>query len=175
MYDPSHRRTTHEIRARQHPVVVRNVGGVTEAVEVLVVATVIAVVSAAKAEPRGPFAEWLDAKEEVGDTKTVDAIVPGAGVGRHRAQPRVADVAHVVLVVEVEAGDVEVDARAIKIDGEGVAAACAVERATAAQGVAGRGEQPEESGAEVTADEALEGLPADLAEGDEDPTIVSRS
>jgi hypothetical protein len=32
---------------------VRNVGGVTEAVEVLVVATIVAVVSAAKAEPRG--------------------------------------------------------------------------------------------------------------------------
>ena len=172
-YDPSHRRTTHEIRARQHPVVVRNVGGVTEGVEVLVVATVVAVVSAAKAEPRGPFAEWLDAKEEVGDTKTVDAIVPGAGVGRHRAQPRVADVAHVVLVVEVEAGDGELDALGGgKVDSEAVRAAVAVERATAAEDVVGGGEETEEGGAEVAADEADEALPAGLAERSADATVL---
>ena len=151
----------------------RNVGGVTEGVEVLVVATVVAVVSAAKAEPRGPFAEWLDAKEEVGDTKTVDAIVPGAGVGRHRAQPRVADVAHVVLVVEVEAGDGELDALGGgKVDSEAVRAAVAIERATAAEDVVGGGEETEEGGAEVAADEADEALPAGLAERSADATVL---
>ena len=145
----------------------------TEAVEVLVVATVVAVVSAAKAEPRGPISEWLDAKEEVGDTKTVDTIVPGAGMGRHRAQPRVADVAHVVLVVEVEASDGELDAlRGGKVDSEAVRAAVAIERATAAEDVVGGGEETEEGGAEVAADEADEALPAGLAERSADATVL---
>ena len=57
----SHRRTTHEIRARQHPVVVRDVGGVAEVVVVLVATAKVPVGPAAQPEPRGPFAKWLDA------------------------------------------------------------------------------------------------------------------
>jgi hypothetical protein len=88
---------------------------VAEALVVLIVATIVAVVPAAKAEPRRPFAEWLDAEEELGNGKTVDTVVPSAGVGEHHAQPRVADVARVVLVVEVEAGKSEADARASEL------------------------------------------------------------
>ena len=94
-------------------------------------------------------------------------------MGRHRAQPRVADVAHVVLVVEVEAGDGELDALGGgKVDSEAVRAAVAVERATAAEDVVGGGEETEEGGAEVAADEADEALPAGLAERSADATVL---
>jgi hypothetical protein len=81
-------------------------------------------------------------------------------------------VAHVVLVVEVEAGDGELDALGgRKVDSEAVRAAVAVERATAAEDVVGRGEEAEEGGAEVAADEADEALPAGLAERGADATV----
>lgn len=155
---------------RQHTGVVRDVGGVAEAVVVLVVAAVVLVGPAAQAEPRRPLAHRFDTEEEVGDEEAVDAVIPGAGMGGHDAQPRVADVAHVVLVVEVEAGDGEVNARAREVDGEVVRAVMAVERAAAAQGVVGGGEQAEEGRAEVAAGEALEGLPSDFTKGSEDAT-----
>jgi hypothetical protein len=84
---------------------------------------VVAVVPASKAEPRGPFAERLYAEEEVGNAKAVDTVVPGAGVGGYHAQPRVADVAHVVLVIEVETGKAEAGGRAGELDSEVVGAA----------------------------------------------------
>jgi hypothetical protein len=127
----SHRRTTHEIRVRQHPVVVRDVGGVEEVVvvAVLVAAAKGSVGPAAQPEPRGSFAKWLEAEKEVGDAQTVYAIVPGVGVEGYHAQPRLADVAHVVLVVEVEAGDDELDAQGGEVDGGAVRTTTAVERA----------------------------------------------
>ena len=104
--------------------------------------------------------------------ETVDTIVPSVGVGGHHAQPRVADVAHVVLVIEVEAGKDEANARASEVDGEAVGASLAVERTTAAQGVVGRGEDAQEGGAEHTADEADEGHPVLLTESSRDAALL---
>ena len=106
----SHRPRAGEVRRREHAAVVRDVGGVAEAVVVLVAGAVVAVVAAAQADARGPGAERLDAEEEVGEAEAVDAVVPAARVRGHRAAPGLADVAHVVLVVEVQAGEAEVDA-----------------------------------------------------------------
>ena len=150
----------------------RDVGGVAEAVVVLVAAAEVPIGPAAQPEPCGPFAKWLDAEEQVGDAHTVYAVVPGAGVGGHHAQPRLANVAHVVLVVEVEAGDGELDALGGEVDGEAVRAKTAVERAAAAEGVLGGGEEAEEGGAEMAADEVDEGLPLGLTEGGADAAVV---
>jgi hypothetical protein len=66
-------------------------------------------------------------------------------------------VAHVVLVVEVEASDGELDALSgSKFDSEAVRAAVAVERATAAEDVVGGGKETEEGGAEVAAAWSME-------------------
>ena len=142
----------------------RDVGGVAEAVVVLVAGAVVAVVAAAQADARGPGAERLDAEEEVGEAQAVDAVVPAAQVRGHRAAPGLADVAHVVLVVQVQAGEAEVDALgASEVDDEAVRAAAAVERAATAEDVVGRVEEVEEGTEEVAAHEALEGLPLALA------------
>jgi hypothetical protein len=102
----------------------------------------------------------------VGDAETVYAVVPGAGVEGHHAQPHLTDVAHVVLVIEVEAGDGELEALGGgEVDSEAVRATVAVERAAAAEGVVSGGEEAEVGGAEVVADESNEALPAGLAEG----------
>ena len=58
-----------EVRGREHAAVVRDVGGVAEVVVVLVVGAVVAVVPAAQADARGPGAERLDTKEEVGERR----------------------------------------------------------------------------------------------------------
>jgi hypothetical protein len=81
-------------------------------------------------------------------------------------------VAHVVLVVEVEAGDGELDALGGEVDGKAVRATTAVERAAAAEGVLGGGKESEEGEAEVVADEADEGPPLGLAEGGADAAVV---
>ena len=94
------------------------------------------------ADARRPGAERLDAEEEVGEAEAVDTVVPAARVCGHRAAPGLADVAHVVLVVEVQAGEAEVDALgAGEVDDEAVQAAAAVERAAAAEDVVGRVEE----------------------------------
>jgi hypothetical protein len=81
-------------------------------------------------------------------------------------------VAHVVLVVEAEAGNAELDAQGGEVDGEVVWATTAVERAAAVEGVIGGGKEPEEGEAKVVADEPDERLPVGLAEGGADAAVV---
>ena len=79
--------------------------------------------------------------------------------------------AHVVLVVEVEASDGEADAWTVEVDSELAEAAPTAERVTAAQDVGDGGKQVQESGAEAVADESLEGLSSGFVEGSANATL----